>query len=157
MLSTLTPSLDVPLHDGHAGYADLLDQQPPGIDIGALAGHGTFRKAVTGDDARGPTDAEMKPMKSLLDEALDAGVLGLSSGLIYEPGRHAKTSELVELASQMRGTNAIYATHMRKEADHLLSSVRETISIGAQAGVSVPISHHKASGRDNWRIWRPIA
>jgi N-acyl-D-amino-acid deacylase len=152
MLGALTPGLDIPQYDGHAGYADLLDQQPPGINIGALAGHGTFRKAVTGDDAREPTDVEMKAMKSLLNEALDAGVLGLSSGLIYEPGRHAKTSELVELASQMRGTNALYATHMRDEAEHLLSSVREAISIGSQAGVSVQISHHKASGRNNWGL-----
>lgn len=152
MLGTLTPGLDIPQYDGHAGYADLLDRQPPGINIGVLAGHGTFRKAVTGDDAREPSDAEMKSMKLLLDEALDAGVLGLSSGLIYEPGRYAKTSELVELASQMRGTGAIYATHMRDEAGHLLSSVREAISIGAQAGVSVQISHHKASGRDNWGL-----
>ena len=152
MLSTLTPGLDIPQYEGHAGYADLLDHQPPGINIGVLAGHGTFRKAVTGDDARAPTDAEMKSMKSLLDEALEAGVLGLSSGLIYEPGRYAKTSELVELASQMRGTGAIYATHMRDEAEHLLDSVREAISIGAQAGVSVQISHHKASGRGNWGL-----
>ncbi|MGI9201359.1 MAG: N-acyl-D-amino-acid deacylase family protein [Woeseiaceae bacterium] len=152
MLSALTPGLDIPQYDGHAGYADILDRQPPGINIGALAGHGTFRKAVTGDDARDPSDAEMKSMKSLLDEALEAGVLGLSSGLIYEPGRYAKTSELVELASQMRGTGAIYATHMRDEAEHLLSSVSEAISIGSQAGVPVQISHHKASGRDNWGL-----
>lgn len=152
MLGALTPGLDIPPYEGHAGYAELLDRQPPGINIGVLAGHGTFRKATTGDDARDPSDAEMKSMKSLLDEALEAGVLGLSSGLIYEPGRHAKTSELVELASQMRGTGAVYATHMRDEAEHLLSSVSEAISIGAQAGVPVQISHHKASGRENWGL-----
>lgn len=152
MLGALTPGLSFPHYEGHAGYAGLLEQFPPGINIGVLAGHGTFRKAVTGYDARDPSDTEMKSMKSLLHEALDAGVLGMSSGLIYEPGRHAKTCELVELANEMRGTGALYATHMRDEGEHLLDSVREAISIGAQAGIPVQISHHKASGRANWGL-----
>ena len=152
MLGALTPNLQFPTYEGHAGYAETLEQAPPGINIGVLAGHGTFRKATTGDDARDPTDTELKAMKSLLHEALDAGVLGFSSGLIYEPGRHAKTSELVELANEMRGTGALYATHMRDEGEHLLDSVSEAISIGAQAGVPVQISHHKASGRASWGL-----
>ena len=110
MLGALTPGMKITPYEGHAGYAALLEQAPPGINIGVLAGHGTLRKATMGIDAREPSDHEMAAMKSLLSEAMDAGVLGLSSGLIYEPGRYAKTEELIELASQMRGTGALYAT-----------------------------------------------
>jgi N-acyl-D-amino-acid deacylase len=79
-----------------------------------------------------------------------AGALGLSSGLVYDPGRFAATEELVELCALMRGTGALYATHMRDESSGLLDSVREAIAIGERAGVPVQISHHKASGRSAW-------
>ena len=96
----------------------------------------------------------MRSMQSHLREALDAGVLGMSSGLIYDPGRYAQTAELTELAGVMRGTGALYATHMRDEGVGLLESVKEAIDIGAKAGVPVQISHHKASGRESWGMVR---
>lgn len=91
-------------------------------------------------------------MKALLREALDAGVFGISSGLIYDPGRYAGTDELVELASVMRGTGALYVTHMRNEGSGLLESVSEAIEIGSRAGVGVQISHHKVRGRESWGL-----
>jgi N-acyl-D-aspartate/D-glutamate deacylase len=96
----------------------------------------------------------MAAMKSTLTEGLEAGALGLSSGLVYDPGRFAATQELVELSSLMRGTSALYATHMRDESTGLLDSVREAIDIGERAGVPVQISHHKASGRAAWGLVR---
>ena len=150
MLEALSPGAPLPAYDGHRGYADLLASRPPGVNIGLLAGHGTLRLATMGNADRAPDDVEMRAMKSLLNEALDAGAFGLSSGLIYEPGRYARTEELVELCAPMRGTGALYATHMRDEADGLLDSVDEAITIGRSAGIPVQISHLKASGRDNW-------
>ena len=85
-----------------------------------------------GNDAREPTGAEMQAMKDIVGEGLEAGAVGLSSGLIYDPGRFARTEELVELAALMRGTGALYATHMRDEGLGLLESVTEAVSIGEQ-------------------------
>ena len=65
--------------------------------------------------------------------ALEAGCVGLSSDLIYDPGRHARAQEPIELASLMRGTGALYATHMRDEGLGLLDSVSEAIEIGERA------------------------
>jgi dihydroorotase/N-acyl-D-amino-acid deacylase len=98
--------------------------------------------------------AEMARMKAAVIEGIDAGALGLSSGLIYDPGRFATTDELVELASLLRGTGALYATHMRDESVGLLGAVREAIAVGERAGVPVQISHHKASGRTAWGLVR---
>jgi len=139
-------------YDGHAGYARELEAGGIGANIGVLAGHGTIRMAAMGRAERAPEAAEMAAMKASLREALDAGVLGLSSGLIYEPGRYAATEEIVELATEMRGSGALYATHMRDESTGLLDSVNEAIAIGAGAGVPVQISHHKAAGRDAWGL-----
>jgi N-acyl-D-aspartate/D-glutamate deacylase len=82
---------------------------------------------------------------------VEAGAVGLSTGLIYEPGRYATTEEVIALAREVATAGGgLYATHMRDEADGLLDAVREAIRIGEEGGVPVQISHHKASGSRNW-------
>ncbi|MDP7577627.1 MAG: D-aminoacylase [Pseudomonadales bacterium] len=146
------PHAVLPDWSGYNGYLNYIDSHSPSINIGALAGHGTIRMAVMGNEARTPTADEMGHMKKLLQEGLEAGVLGLSSGLIYDPGRHADTDELIELASIMEGTGALYTTHMRNEGTELLQSLEEAIQIGQSAGVGIQISHHKAAGRKSWGL-----
>ena len=152
MLGKLTPGLTTPHYDGHAGYAGLLEAHPTGVNIGVLAGHGTLRLAAMGREDRAADDRDMARMKASLREALDAGVFGFSSGLSYEPGRYSDTDELVELAREMSSANGLYATHLRDQGAELLPSVDEAIAIGERAGVDVQISHHKASGRENWGL-----
>jgi N-acyl-D-amino-acid deacylase len=154
MAKTLHPNLSLPEWRGYAGYMQHLEAHAPGVNIGVLVGHGTARLAAMRQENRPPTAAEMAAMKAILAEGLAAGALGLSSGLVYDPGRFAATDELVELASLMRGTGALYATHMRDESTGLLDSVREALAIGMGAGVPVQISHHKASGRTAWGLVR---
>jgi dihydroorotase/N-acyl-D-amino-acid deacylase len=93
-------------------------------------------------------------MRALVREGRDAGAVGLSTGLIYEPGRYADTDEIAALAGELAGTGALYATHMRNESEGLLDSVRETLEIGRRAGVPVQISHHKAAGERAWGLVR---
>jgi len=152
MAKTLHPKLDLPPWEGYAGYARVLERNPPGVNVGLLVGHGTARLAAMGPGNRPPSGAEMTAMKAIVSEGLEAGALGLSSGLVYDPGRFAATEELIELASVLRGSGALYATHMRDEGSRLLESVREAIRIGDAAGVPVQISHHKASGRTAWGL-----
>jgi N-acyl-D-amino-acid deacylase len=154
MAKTLHPKLTLPEWQGYAGYMRRLEANPPGVNIGVLVGHGTARLAAMRNENRAPSGADMAAMKATLGEGLEAGALGLSSGLVYDPGRFAATDELVELCSLMRGTGALYATHMRDESTGLLDSVREAIAIGERAGVPVQISHHKASGRGAWGLVR---
>ena len=135
---------------GYSGYVAMLERNPPGTNIGVLIGHGTARLAAMGNDNRAPKSSEMAAMKATFREGLDAGALGFSSGLVYDPGRFAATDELIELATLLRGTGALYATHMRDEGAGLTKSVREAIEIGEKGGIPVQISHHKASGRAAW-------
>ena len=150
MAKAMHPKADLPAWQGYAGYMRRLEDEAPGTNIGVLVGHGTARLATMQLEDRPPGGAEMAAMKAILAEGLEAGALGLSSGLVYDPGRFAATDELVELAALMRSTGALYATHMRDESTGLLDSVREAIAIGERAGVAVQISHHKASGRTAW-------
>jgi N-acyl-D-amino-acid deacylase len=141
----------VPEWTGYPEYLDVIDQNPPSLNVAVLVGHGTLRlAAMQGIHQREPSVPEIEMMRGWLKDAIDAGAAGLSTGLVYEPGRYAKTGEIVEVARAMTGSSALYASHMRNEAAQLLDAIAETIRIGEQAGVAVQISHHKASGRANW-------
>jgi N-acyl-D-aspartate/D-glutamate deacylase len=85
-----------------------------------------------------------------LRRALEQGAVGLSTGLIYRPGRVATSREIIEVARPLAEFAGVYATHMRSEGDRLLESVEETLSIAAAVGCRAQISHHKAGGRRNW-------
>jgi len=141
---------NVPEWSDYAGYLRALDANPPSLNVAVLAGHGSLRLAAMGNANRAPSAEEMAAMRGWLRDAIEAGAVGLSTGLIYEPGRWANTQEIIELAREMRGSGALYASHMRNEANHLLDAIGETIRIGEEAGVAVQISHHKASGEENW-------
>lgn len=154
MARAFHPNRTLPTWEGYEGYLARLDADPASVNVGALMGHGTLRLDAMGTAARPPSANELRTMMAGLHEGMEAGALGLSTGLVYEPGRHADTDEIVCLASEMRGTRALYATHMRNEGARLLDSVREAIAIGERAGVPVQISHHKAAGREAWGLVR---
>jgi N-acyl-D-amino-acid deacylase len=135
-----------------AEYLDALEDNGVGINVVPLVGHGSLRSSAMGYDNRPPSDEELKVMKALLAEALEAGAFGFSSGLLYPPGSYAHVSELVELAKQMRSYGGIYETHMRNENIDLVKSVQEAITVGREGGVPVHISHHKACYKRAWGL-----
>jgi N-acyl-D-amino-acid deacylase len=135
---------------GLAEYMASVDEARAALNVAVLVGHGTLRGGAMGMEQRPPSAAELDRMRGWLREGMQAGAVGLSTGLVYEPGRYAKTEEIIELAREVEPFSGVYATHMRNEASQLLESVREAIHIGEHAGVAVEISHHKASGASNW-------
>ena len=144
----------LPNWGNYGDYLDAIDADPPSINVAVLVGHGTLRLQVMGNERRAPSDGELAGMLDMLATGLDAGCVGYSSGLVYEPGRYSETEELVTLAQEMARIGGVCTSHMRNEADGLLDAVRETISIGEHSGVPVQISHHKASGRSAWGLVR---
>ncbi|MFQ6053412.1 MAG: amidohydrolase family protein, partial [Candidatus Bathyarchaeia archaeon] len=132
-----------------------VEERGIGINIAPLVGHGTVRSCAMGMEGKGgervvPTDDEMDEMKAMVDDAMRDGAFGLSTGLIYAPGRNALTGEVVELARVVAGYGGVYTSHIRSEGDQLLEATREFIDICERAGVRGTISHHKASGRSNY-------
>jgi N-acyl-D-amino-acid deacylase len=132
-------------------FPDYLTSFPPtAVNAGMLVGHNTLRLMVMGMDARAPSGAELARMTDLLEEALDAGALGLSSGLFTAPGSYAKPDEIVALCRVVRRHNAGYFTHLRDEANNVVEAVEEAIAVARECGVHVEIVHFKCSGVDNW-------
>ena len=88
-------------------------------------------------------------MRAMVDEALAAGAIGLSTGLYYEPARAAPTEEVIEICRPLSQRNGIYCTHMRDEGDRVLDSLEESFRVGRELDVPVVISHHKVVGTAN--------
>ena len=136
------------------GYMAAVEASPPALNLAPLVGHTALRAAAMDDVYRAATTAEITHMEALLDEALEAGCIGMSTGLAYPPAVQAPTGEVVALAGRLAAHGGIYTTHMRDEGAGVLDSIRETLEIGERAGVPVVISHHKCSGRESWGLSR---
>ncbi len=132
-------------------YAEQLGRSPAPVNTYALIGHMSLRmEAMGGDTQRPATDAEAARMAARLAEALAEGASGFSTGLYYPPNMMAPTGEVIAVAEALRGAGGVYVTHMRDEANEVLASIEETLSIGRAAGVPVVISHHKCSMPENF-------
>ena len=120
------------------------------VNAGMLVGHNTLRLMVMGMDARAPNAAELAAMTALLEQALDAGALGLSSGLFTSPGSYAEPAEMTALCRVVERHNGGYFTHLRDESSQVLEAVDEAIAIARDCTIHVEIVHFKCSGMDNW-------
>ena len=130
-----------------------LESRGVGLNVIHLVGHGTIRRIVMGQEAREPTDEELKRMKQLLAQGMAEGAAGFSTGLFYTPGNYAKTDEIVEMAHVVKQYDGIYATHIRDESNYtigLKEAIKEAIAVGKKAGIPVEISHIKALGKPVW-------
>lgn len=124
-------------------YLDALNRCGLGTNFASYVGHGALRFAAMGFSSAKPTRAQMEQMKLMLREALDAGALGMSTGLVYPPGIFADTQELSELSGVLKGTGAIYASHMRSESEGWLNAVAEVLQIARENGIPVILHHIK--------------
>jgi len=132
-------------------FADYLQTFPAtAVNAGMLVGHNTLRLMVMGMAERAPSDAELGRMIALLEDALAAGALGLSSGLFTPPGSYAEPAEMIALGHVLRRHNAGYFTHLRDESNKVIEAVAEAIALAQSCGVHVEIVHFKCSGMDNW-------
>lgn len=135
-----------------ADYRARVEASPGPVNVAALVGHMTLRARAMDDLERPATAAEIAAMRADLAEALEAGALGLSTGLAYPPSRYAPTSEVVALARDVADAGRLFTTHMRDEAGGVVASVAETIAIARESGVRTLISHHKCCGAGNFGL-----
>jgi N-acyl-D-amino-acid deacylase len=131
-------------------YFDALRATPSSVNVAAMVGHSTLR-AVTMDSLdRVATDEEIAAMQAMVEEAMQAGAIGLSTGTFYPPAVHASTEEIIEISRPLSARKAIYATHMRDESDKVMEALEETFHIGRVLDVPVVVSHHKVQNVQNF-------
>jgi N-acyl-D-amino-acid deacylase len=133
-----------------ASYFGRLEKTAVSVNQALLLGQGTLRANAIGLIDRSLTADELKDVLRAVEEGMDQGACGLSTGLEYTPGLYTPTEEIVAMARVVARRGGLYASHIRNEEAALLEAVNEAIEIGRQTGVRVEISHFKASGRRHW-------
>lgn len=128
---------------------DLFEAAGIGTNYAYYVGHNGVRGEVMGTARRKPTAAELEQMKQLVREGMQMGAVGLSTGLMYEPGMFSETEEIIELAREVKPFDGIYDSHVRDPVFRLIDSDEEALRIGREAGIPVKIAHEKAVGLIN--------
>ncbi len=134
-------------------YKEIYQKNGIGTNVISLVGHGTIRGQVMGKSDRQATTEEIQKMQELIQQEMDTGAFGLSTGLYYAPGSYSNTKEVIALAQTVAKNNGIYDTHLRDESSFsigLIAAIKEAIEIGRQAKLPIHISHIKCLGVDVW-------
>ena len=131
-------------------YAAAVDAARPGVNVAALLGHTALRMRHMPVLDRAANEAERAAMAADMQEAMDAGALGLSSGIFYEEAYAADVPELVAVATVAARNGGVYATHIRDELAGILPALQEAALTARQSGLPLVISHHKCAGPANW-------
>lgn len=128
-----------------------LDSAPGAVNVASYSGHNTLRARVMGADFRRPaTQAEVDRMRTLLLADWDAGAIGLSTGLEYDPGIYSSRKEVLDLASAVGAEGGRYISHIRSEDRAFWDAIDEIITIGREGRLPVQISHLKLAMRSLW-------
>ncbi|ULR89753.1 N-acyl-D-amino-acid deacylase family protein [Comamonas sp. B21-038] len=131
-------------------YFSALRSQPAATNCAMLVGHTTLRVIEMDDVNRPASAAEISRMQSHVEEAMEAGAIGASTGLAYAPAACATTEEVIEVCRPLTLHQGLYCTHMRDEGDTVMESLEESFLIGRALQVPVLISHHKVVGQANF-------
>jgi N-acyl-D-amino-acid deacylase len=136
----------------------------PAVNAAVLVGHTTLRQQAMADLGRSADAGEVARMRAALQEALDAGAIGLSTGVYYPAGARAdSTQELIDVAEPLRDGAGLITMHIRDEGDAIDDALREALAVGRAVNAPLVLSHHKLMGRGQpravdaarWRWSRP--
>lgn len=142
--------------DGYMGLealkqkAGLAQAGRAGMNFLSYIGHNAVRREVMGDAQRAATEAELEQMKEQVRQAMAFGAVGVSSGLMYLPGRFATQDEIIALVAETAPFDGRYDSHVRDPTNALLASHRECLETAAAAGVHAHPAHMKAVGGKNF-------
>lgn len=130
-------------------YLDAVSACRPVVNVAALVGHGSLRQSLGVPE--GPVDGViLASLCRMAADAVQAGALGISTGLVYAPGFHAGLSELVAVAGAVAAHGGSYSSHIRGEGRLLFKALEEAVCVHGSADCQVHVSHLKLAAREVW-------
>lgn len=132
------------------GYLKMVEGVKPGLNECYLVPHGNIRMEAMGLENRLPNDDDLQKMRDITRREMEAGAVGLSTGLIYMPCAYSESKEIIEMCKVVAEYDGLFVIHQRSEADTILDSMEEVIKIGRESGVRIHYSHFKVCGKKNW-------
>jgi N-acyl-D-amino-acid deacylase len=136
--------------DTFGSYLAYLDERGVAMNVVPLVAHGALRIHEVGFQGRELQPDEQARMRRNLEQSLEEGAFGLSSGLLYAPGIFAPPEEIQALAGGLKAYDGIYTSHIRGSSETLLSATKEVIRVGEMNGVATQHSHIEAFGKAHW-------
>lgn len=133
-----------------SSYAAKLEKCMPATNLFPLCGHNTLKADICGYSGKNCTEKDVEKMGTALTGILQEGANGLSTGLLYMPGRTSSREELVFLMKILKRFDLPYATHLRSEADQLVEAVKEALFLASEGSGKLQISHLKTAKKKNW-------
>jgi N-acyl-D-aspartate/D-glutamate deacylase len=128
-------------------YLQALASRRPAVNMIALVPNGNLRLAVLGHVDRAADGRERREMCKLLEQGMEEGAWGYSTGLEYGPERGASEDEVAELCGVAAKRGGFYATHTRNRPGEARETIAEAIRASERSGVSLQISHISSVSR----------
>lgn len=123
-------------------FMDLMDEEGLLLNTALLAPHGMIRISALGLELTPARDEDIAYMRRLLEESLEAGAFGLSTGLQYFPGNQSDTRELIALGKPLPKFDGVFTSHMRSYTSSTLpKAIDEVARVAGENGVRGQISH----------------
>lgn len=135
--------------DRFADYLDALDEAQPIVNAACLVGHSTLRVKHMSVLGRPATKSECARMANDLQLALQAGAIGMSTGVYYPPAQSATADELIAVGKPLSAVGGLVTMHIRDEGDAITAALREALHVGNALGITTVLSHHKLVGTAN--------
>jgi N-acyl-D-amino-acid deacylase len=146
-------------------FLDGLEETGVPLNVAELVGHGAVRSAVTGPLEPAEPDAHaMREMERLIRESLDAGCVGISTGLGYPPGIFAGARELAAIAGFAAAADVLFTSHVKAyswvspvyqsdpaEMPHNIVALLEVMRAAREGGARLQLSHLIFVGRETWK------
>jgi N-acyl-D-amino-acid deacylase len=137
------------IYASFAHYVRAVQAARPALNAALLVGHTSLRVGAMADLERAANSHEIGTMQAALAEALQAGAIGLSTGVFYPPARAATTQELIDVAAPLANGRGIVTMHLRDEGAHIDDALREALTVGRALNSPLVLSHHKLIGTAN--------
>lgn len=124
-----------------SGYFHRMEEAEPAVNVLSLVPNGQLRLAVVGLADRPASSEELREMRRLLEESIDQGAWGYSTGLEYAQERGSTEKELTALCAASARRGGIYATHTRRRDAGAAAAVEEAVRTARSADSQLQISH----------------
>ncbi len=132
---------------------DTCESQGMLLNAGFLAPHGILRLNAMGDRNETANPDDLRALKGMLADCMEAGALGMSTGLMYFPGLASDSHELTELARVLHRYNGIFTSHLRSyNSDTMVQALDEVMDVCRSAEVPLQVSHLFCIPRLKWPL-----
>ena len=105
--------------------------------------YANVRSMICGFGSGTPDAVQMQAIRNEIRCGMEAGAVGLSSGLDYIVQCFSTTNELIEACKVVAEFGGLYATHIRYKLG-MIPALNEALQIARESGAALHISHLKA-------------